>query len=95
MLKHEYVHYFMMQHFPAAYPRWYVEGYAELLATLRLNEDGSFFVGDPPLYRSYQLLEMPQFRLEDMLDSKHKLAGYEARMKAARPWLARGTGLAA
>ena len=29
------------------------------------------------------------------LTHEDKLAGYEARMKAARPWLARGTGLAA
>ena len=78
VLQHEYVHYFMMQHFPAAYPRWYVEGYAELLATTRLNEDGSFHVGDPPLYRGDSLYYMTQFRLEDMLDQEHDLSGKEA-----------------
>jgi hypothetical protein len=87
VLKHEYVHYFMMQHFPAAYPRWYVEGYAELLATLRLNDDGSFFVGDPPVYRSFLLLDVPQFRLEDMLDAKHELSGYEGYQHYGTGWL--------
>lgn len=87
VLKHEYVHYFMMQHFPAAYPRWYVEGYAEMLATLRLNDDGSFFVGDPPVYRSYEVLNLSQFRLSEMLDARHDLSGIDAYMHYATGWL--------
>lgn len=87
VLKHEYVHYFMMQHFPAAYPRWYVEGYAELLATTRLNPDGSFHVGDAPQYRAYQVLQMNQFPLEEMLDSKHRLSGRDAYQHYATGWL--------
>jgi tetratricopeptide (TPR) repeat protein len=87
VLQHEYVHYFMMQHFPAAYPAWYVEGYAELLATMRFNDDGSFFIGDPPVYRSYQVLEMSQFRLEDMLDQEHKLSGRENFQHYGTGWL--------
>ncbi len=74
VLQHEYTHYFMMQHFPGAYPGWYVEGYAETMGTLRLNPDGSFHIGDPPQARAYQVLEMRQFPLEEMLDSKHKLS---------------------
>jgi tetratricopeptide (TPR) repeat protein len=87
VLQHEYVHYFMMQHFPAAYPRWYVEGYAELLATTRLNEDGSFHVGDPPLYRGDSLYYMTQFRLEEMLDQAHDLSGKEAYQHYTVGWL--------
>lgn len=87
VLQHEYVHYFMMQHFPAAYPAWYIEGYAELLATMRFNDDGSFFIGDPPLYRSYQVLEMSQFRLEDMLDQEHKLSGRDNLQHYGTGWL--------
>lgn len=87
VLQHEYVHYFMMQHFPAAYPRWYIEGYAELMATIRLNPDGSFHVGDPPQYRAYQVMEMSQFRLTEMLDSKHELSGIDALQHYATGWL--------
>lgn len=87
VLQHEYVHYFMMQHFPAAYPRWYVEGYAELLATVRLNDDGSFHVGDPPLYRGNDLYYMTQFGLEDMLDQAHDLSGKEAYQHYTVGWL--------
>lgn len=87
VLQHEYVHYFMMQHFPAAYPSWYVEGFAELMATVRFNEDGSFHVGDPPQYRAYQIFQMRQFPLEDMLDAKHDLSGREQYQFYGTGWL--------
>jgi len=51
VLLHEYTHHFMFQHFPAAYPSWYVEGFAETAATMDLRPDGSFHIGNPPQYR--------------------------------------------
>ena len=52
VLRHEYAHHFMFQHFSAAYPSWYIEGFAETAATIDLKDDGSFHVGNPPQYRS-------------------------------------------
>lgn len=52
VLYHEYAHHFMFQHFSAAYPSWYVEGFAETIATIDLRPDGSFHLGNPPNYRS-------------------------------------------
>ena len=37
MLFHEYAHHFMFQYFPAGYPSWYVEAFAETLATIDLH----------------------------------------------------------
>ncbi|MXP09065.1 hypothetical protein [Pseudoblastomonas halimionae] len=54
VLFHEYSHYFMFQHKPAAYPPWYIEGLAELFGTMRLTENG-FAVGDPPEHRMASL----------------------------------------
>lgn len=87
VFQHEYTHYFMMQHFPAAYPSWYVEGYAELMGTLRLKDDGSFHVGDPPQARAYQVLDMRQTPLNEMLDSKHKLSGMDWIQFYGTGWL--------
>lgn len=56
VLFHEYTHHFMFQNFSAAYPSWYVEGFAETAATIDLHPDGSFHVGNPPQYRSDMLL---------------------------------------
>jgi hypothetical protein len=39
ILFHEYAHHFMLQHFPAVYPQWYIEGFAEYLATARFEGD--------------------------------------------------------
>ena len=55
VLFHEYTHHFMFQYFSAAYPSWYVEGFAETAATIDLRPDGSFHVGNPPQYRSDML----------------------------------------
>ena len=37
VLFHEYAHHFMLQYFPTAYPRWYVEGFAEFMAYTRID----------------------------------------------------------
>jgi hypothetical protein len=56
ILFHEYAHHFMAQHMAAAYPAWYVEGFADYLATVRFTrrriEIGHFSEG-----RIYQLRE--------------------------------------
>jgi len=39
VLFHEYTHHFMLQHAPAAYPAWLVEGYAEYFSTARFKPD--------------------------------------------------------
>ncbi len=39
ILFHEYAHHFMLQHFPAAYPSWYVEGFAEYVSTVRFENN--------------------------------------------------------
>ena len=73
VLLHEYAHHFMFQHFSAAYPSWYVEGFAETAATIVLNDDGSFHVGNPPQYRSDALFDsMITVHPSDMLTSRDR-----------------------
>ncbi|HEX6661873.1 MAG TPA: hypothetical protein VF067_08410 [Sphingomicrobium sp.] len=52
VLFHEYAHAFMLQNFPTAYPSWYIEAFAETVATIDLKPDGSFHVGNPPNWRA-------------------------------------------
>ena len=52
VLFHEYAHHFMFKYFPAGYPSWYVEAFAETVATIDLHDDGSFHLGNPPNWRS-------------------------------------------
>lgn len=51
VLHHEYAHHFMLQYFPAVYPPWYVEGFAELIGASRELPDGKVAYGYPAKYR--------------------------------------------
>lgn len=46
ILMHEYAHHFMLHRFPAAYPRWYTEGWAELVSTTEIT-DRRAIIGTP------------------------------------------------
>lgn len=59
---HEYVHHFMMQHFPFAYPSWVVEGYAEYFMTARFEKD-AVLVGHPMRATASGARDMPLSRL--------------------------------
>jgi tetratricopeptide (TPR) repeat protein len=47
ILFHEYVHHFMYQYFPATYPVWYSEGYAEFWGSTQFLENNVVEVGHP------------------------------------------------
>lgn len=87
VLFHEYTHYFMMQNFPAAYPGWYSEGYAEMLSTMRFLDGGAFHIGDPPQGRAFQIFQMQSFRLHEMLDSNHRMSARDAFQQYGTGWL--------
>lgn len=76
VLFHEYTHHFMFQHFTAAYPSWYVEGFAETAATIELRPDGTFHLGNPPQYRSDALFgDYINVSAERLLASTNKPTG--------------------
>jgi len=52
---HEYVHHFMMQYYPSAYPAWLVEGYAEYYMTADLA--ATRLVGGVNRGRAYSLTQ--------------------------------------
>src|SRR4051812_9880871 len=54
VLHHEYAHHFMLQYFPAVYPQWYVEGYAELIGSSTIMPDGRVAYGMPPKSRGHE-----------------------------------------
>lgn len=53
VLLHEYAHHFMYSYFPATYPTWYSEGFAEFWGTTRIGEDDVVEVGRPAGNRFY------------------------------------------
>lgn len=66
VLFHEYVHHFMLQYFPVAYPPWYVEGFAEYWSTTEFKDNGDISFGLPARFRFYNLVVGPPFPLKRM-----------------------------
>ena len=87
VLKHEYVHSFMLQHFPATYPAWYVEGFAEFYGQTQFLDDGSFHLGNPPQYRSDFLKRGPNYHVEKMFETDRELTGLDQASWYAFGWL--------
>ncbi|WP_029935569.1 hypothetical protein [Sphingomonas sp. UNC305MFCol5.2] len=46
ILFHELTHHFMRQYFPAAYPVWYSEGFAEYLGSIQIESNDTVVVGN-------------------------------------------------
>jgi hypothetical protein len=55
VLFHEYAHHFMLQYFPASYPAWYVEGFAEMASTATPQPGGKMAFGKAASHRGYSL----------------------------------------
>jgi tetratricopeptide (TPR) repeat protein len=55
VLHHEYAHHFMLQYFPAIYPSWYVEGFAELIGSSKIMPDGRIGYGMPAKHRGNEI----------------------------------------
>jgi tetratricopeptide (TPR) repeat protein len=66
VLFHEYTHHFMLQNYAAAFPAWFVEGYAELFSNIRFLDDGSIRIGDWADHRAREL-SLPPVPLRTLL----------------------------
>lgn len=55
VLHHEYAHHFMLQYFPATYPAWYIEGFAELIGSSKTLPDGKIAYGYPAKQRGHDI----------------------------------------
>lgn len=79
VLHHEYAHHFMLQYFPAVYPGWYTEGYAELIGSSKFLPDGKIAYGMPARHRGDDI-SASWVSMEDLLlkspDKIHNLDLY-------------------
>jgi tetratricopeptide (TPR) repeat protein len=66
ILQHEYAHHFMMHYAPQAYPRWYVEGWAEFVSTMEVR-DRRAIIGRPSRDRLMALADRNFIAIEHFL----------------------------
>jgi hypothetical protein len=86
-LLHEYAHHFMWQYGAAAYPYWYVEGFASFFETVRFSED-TVEIGRPSPPRMQALAQLPWLPMSRLLSSTIDGLSYD-QMGAyyAQSWL--------
>lgn len=87
--QHEYAHHFMFQYFPNAYPKWFVEGYAEYVSTLKIEDDTTLKLGDAQTGRLLQLLQgdwAPMIKV--MAPQKGKMGSETFSQLYPQGWLA-------
>jgi hypothetical protein len=91
-LFHEYSHYIMFQHAKSYYPAWYVEGFADFLATA-YPDKGKITVGEPSTMRTWTLAEDRWISFEKILKPTFGFAGdrsndeWEVSSFYAQSWL--------
>jgi tetratricopeptide (TPR) repeat protein len=56
ILFHEYAHHYMFGLTARAFPRWFVEGFAEFFAVVKFQPDGGVGLGAPATYRAAELV---------------------------------------
>jgi len=66
-LFHEYSHHFMKRFLPAAFPAWFIEGFAEYYSTVDFTREGMAEIGKPAYSRAFGLLTMPKIPAEILL----------------------------
>lgn len=87
VLFHEYAHHFMYQYFNNAYPAWYVEGFAEFVATAVLGTE-RITLGRSNAGRFQSLLSGTWLPMERLITAMPlSLNGTEMEMFYAQSWL--------
>ena len=87
VLFHEYVHHFMWQYAPSAYPAWYVEGFAEYFMTTQFRA-GQVHVGLGSASRAWSVLDGQWIPMERVLFDPRPASGGEQRQRYyAQAWM--------
>ncbi|MFA9199827.1 MAG: hypothetical protein ACEQR8_01385 [Cypionkella sp.] len=71
VLFHEYAHHYMLQYTPAAYPSWYVEGFAEIASTASFERKGAITFGKAASHREWELDGASRYPVTKMLDGTY------------------------
>lgn len=88
VLFHEYAHQLMLENFAAAYPRWFIEGFAEFNSTAKIEPDGAVTMGRPAQHRAYGLIVTQPIPIATLLDdSKVKFDDQQQDAFYGRAWL--------
>ena len=87
ILLHEYAHHFMFQYFPATYPTWYSEGFAEFWGSSDFLANDVVEIGLPANYRFNSFLFNRWLPLRQLLTAQSYADVPELDLLYAEGWL--------
>ena len=88
VLLHEYAHHFMYRNYPAAFPVWFSEGYAEFNSTARFVADGAVDLGLPAQHRAGGLFYLNPLPVTTLMEADTRRLSDDAReVLYGRGWL--------
>lgn len=88
VLRHEYAHHFMYTSFPAVFPIWFSEGFAEYWATVKFERDGAALIGAAPRHRAWGLVSGNPLPVDQLVTlTNRKLNDYQQEAIYGRGWL--------
>ena len=89
ILLHEYTHHFMYQYFPATYPTWYSEGFAEFWGATRFLDNDVVEIGLPAEHRFSTFRALGWLPLDRLLraQSYADVRGFNIFLLYAEGWL--------
>jgi len=87
VLFHEYTHHFMLEYFPAGYPGWLVEGYAEYFSTVQVTPE-FIEIGRYNDLRAATLTRIPWMPLDQLMRSPSwQVSGRQREAYYGQSWL--------
>ena len=87
VLFHEYAHAFMLENFPAAYPAWFTEGWAEYFMTVEVSRERAK-IGGYNENRAYWLFTAGWIPLEDLVSKTYaQIEPHQRRIYYPQAWL--------
>jgi hypothetical protein len=89
VLLHEYTHHFMYRYFPATYPTWYSEGFAEFWGSTNFRENDVVEVGAPAEHRFATFHRLGWLPIERLFQAHNyrEAGGTDVFLLYAEGWL--------
>lgn len=85
VLFHEYAHHFMYRNFSVPAPSWFIEGFAEFVATAEFKKNGGWVFGKPAFHRATEVEYASRIPIRALLQFGSK-AGEKRDMTAFYGW---------
>ncbi|MDF7775944.1 hypothetical protein P1X14_11865 [Sphingomonas sp. AOB5] len=82
-----FAQHFLLTYFPMAYPRWYLDGFGEIFATIKVREDGKIEYGRAPEGLRKVTDWFRTYPVRDVLNGNYLKAGSRTRWTPYHAWV--------